>query len=794
MTVNTTPASGKTIMIDNYDSCTWNVYGVLSQLGADVEVFRNDAISIEELRALNPKNIVISPGPGHPRDAGISMAVIKEFAGKIPILGVCLGEQSIFELYGGTVKYAGEIVHGKTSPVTHDGRGLYKGVSQGIEVTRYHSLAGDKTTLPDCLEITSTTPSGVVMGVRHKEFVMEGVQYHPESIASEEGARLIANFLSWEGGRWDTLVEKPIYVPTPKNERKRGVVGAGIPLSKISKMNSTGTESEHLHHSVSTPKPVAQQTILERIAERRLRDVEATVKQPGHSLKDIINALSLGLAPAQIDFGARLLAVAPEVAVLAEIKRASPSKGAIDMTTHAPSQALLYANSGASAISVLTEPTWFKGALEDLKLARKAVDGLANRPAILRKDFVVDEYQIYEARLAGADTVLLIVAILLEDGILKRFIEVSRSLGMEPLVEVANAAEMQIAVDVGAKVIGVNNRDLHTFTVDMSRTSTLATMVPKDTILIALSGITGRADVEKYVASGATGVLVGEHLMKSKDKKLFIQDLIGLPTPMDVSTSSNGELQTKTLVKVCGVTKVSDAQAAAKAGANFIGLIFATSPRQVTAQQAKTIISTIASPNRPKVTTPNHPPLCTVQDWYARGQVHLRSHLSANPGTPLFVGVFSNTPFEQINAIVRETGLDLVQLHGNENPSLIAPLICVPVIKAFHVHQGDSAASILTQLERGNGNLIAALLDTGVKGFIQQGGSGTTFDWDLAKSIVKEHGVPIWVAGGLDPENVGKAVALVGPAGVDVASGVEASKGVKDHGKVDRFIKSAHSA
>ncbi|KAI9342661.1 indole-3-glycerol phosphate synthase-domain-containing protein [Obelidium mucronatum] len=794
----TATATGKTIMIDNYDSFTWNVYGVLSQLGADVEVFRNDAITIDELKALKPKNIVISPGPGHPRDAGISMAVIKEFAGKVPILGVCLGEQSIFEVYGGTVKYAGEIVHGKTSPVTHDGKGLYKGVSQGIEVTRYHSLAGDKTTLPDCLEITSTTPSGVVMGVRHKEYVMEGVQYHPESIASEEGHRLIANFLSWEGGLWDTLVEKPIYVPTPKNERKRGVVGAGIPLSKISKMNSTGTESEHNHHSVisASPKPTAQQTILERIAERRLKDVEQTVKQPGHSLKDVMNALALGLAPPQIDFGARILAAAPEVAVLAEIKRASPSKGAIDMTTHAPSQAVLYATSGASAISVLTEPTWFKGTLEDMKLARKAVDGLANRPAILRKDFIVDEYQIYEARLAGADTVLLIVAILLDDGILERFLSVSRSLGMEPLVEVANAAEMQIAVNIGAKVIGVNNRDLHTFTVDMSRTSSLATMVPKDTILIALSGITGRADVEKYVASGAAGVLVGEHLMKSKDKKLFIRDLIGLPTPMDISTPSNTESAShqKTLVKVCGITNVADAQAAASAGANFIGLIFATSPRQVTPEKAKEIITTLSGgeTERAKLTTPSHPPLCTVQDWYTRGQSYLRSHLPSN--RPLFVGVFSNTPFEQINKIVRETGLDLVQLHGNEDPSLIAPLICVPVIKAFHVHSGDTPATILAQLERGNGNLIAALLDTGIKGLLQQGGSGTTFDWDLARQIVLEQGVPIWVAGGLDPDNVGKAVKLIGAAGVDVASGVEASKGIKDHQKVARFVEDAHRA
>ncbi|KAJ3045323.1 bifunctional tryptophan synthase trp1, partial [Rhizophlyctis rosea] len=176
-----------TLLIDNYDSFTWNVYQYLSELGAEVEVFRNDEVTLEQCIALNPRNVVISPGPGRPADAGVSNDVIRHFAGKVPILGVCLGEQCMYEVYGGTVTYAGEIVHGKTSPVKHDGRGVYEGVPQRIECTRYHSLAGDPATLPDVLEVTSWTDSGCVMGVRHKEFVMEGVQYHPESIASEYG-------------------------------------------------------------------------------------------------------------------------------------------------------------------------------------------------------------------------------------------------------------------------------------------------------------------------------------------------------------------------------------------------------------------------------------------------------------------------------------------------------------------------------------------------------------------------------------------------------------------------------
>lgn len=192
----------KILMIDNYDSFTWNVYQYLCQLGAEVVVYRNDEITIDDCFKLNPTHIVISPGPGHPRDAAISNDIIKQFAGKIPILGVCLGEQCIFEIYGGVVAYAGEIMHGKTSPISHDGKGVYKGIPQSIEVIRYHSLAGDPKTLPDQLEVTSTTESGIIMGVRHKELTIEGVQFHPESIKSEYGMKMFQNFINFKSGRW----------------------------------------------------------------------------------------------------------------------------------------------------------------------------------------------------------------------------------------------------------------------------------------------------------------------------------------------------------------------------------------------------------------------------------------------------------------------------------------------------------------------------------------------------------------------------------------------------------------
>ena len=174
--------SNITVLIDNYDSFTWNVYQYISELGAEVQVFRNDKTTLEHIISLNPKNIIVSPGPGKPStDSGISNDVILHFAGKIPIFGVCLGEQCIFEVYGGKVGYAGEIVHGKVSKIIHDGKGCYLNVPKDIIATRYHSLSGQPQTVPDELEITSWTESSVVMGIRHREYTIEGVQFHPES-------------------------------------------------------------------------------------------------------------------------------------------------------------------------------------------------------------------------------------------------------------------------------------------------------------------------------------------------------------------------------------------------------------------------------------------------------------------------------------------------------------------------------------------------------------------------------------------------------------------------------------
>jgi anthranilate synthase component 2 len=188
------------LMIDNYDSFTYNVVQYLGELGADVHVHRNDEITIEEIEALKPSKIVISPGPCTPNEAGVSLAVIEHFKGKLPILGICLGHQSIGQAFGGNIIRAGQVMHGKTSPMHHNDKGVFKGLNNPFTATRYHSLVICKDTLPDCLEITAWTenPDGSIeeiMGVRHKELDIEGVQFHPESILSEHGHDLLKNFL-----------------------------------------------------------------------------------------------------------------------------------------------------------------------------------------------------------------------------------------------------------------------------------------------------------------------------------------------------------------------------------------------------------------------------------------------------------------------------------------------------------------------------------------------------------------------------------------------------------------------
>ncbi len=188
------------LVIDNYDSFTYNLVQYLGELGAEPRTFRNDQISIEEIRRLAPDQIVISPGPGTPDSAGITLEAIRTFGGQIPILGVCLGHQSIGQVFGGMVERAPYLMHGKTSRIEHDGRTIFEGVEQSFVATRYHSLIVARETIPPELEVSATTSDGLVMGLRHRNFICEGVQFHPESIMTVVGKRLLRNFLDLAAG------------------------------------------------------------------------------------------------------------------------------------------------------------------------------------------------------------------------------------------------------------------------------------------------------------------------------------------------------------------------------------------------------------------------------------------------------------------------------------------------------------------------------------------------------------------------------------------------------------------
>ncbi|HFC8548220.1 TPA: aminodeoxychorismate/anthranilate synthase component II [Neisseria lactamica] len=183
------------LFIDNYDSFTYNIVQYFAELGQEVAVRRNDDITLEEIEALNPQYLVIGPGPCSPKEAGISVAAMRHFAGRLPIMGVCLGHQTIGEAFGGRIVRAKTLMHGKVSPVSHSGKGMFRGVPNPVTCTRYHSLVIERGTLPECLEITAWTEDGEIMGVRHKEYAVEGVQFHPEALLTEHGHDMLNNFL-----------------------------------------------------------------------------------------------------------------------------------------------------------------------------------------------------------------------------------------------------------------------------------------------------------------------------------------------------------------------------------------------------------------------------------------------------------------------------------------------------------------------------------------------------------------------------------------------------------------------
>ena len=665
---------GCVLLVDNYDSFTWNLYQFLSRRHK-VIVVRNDEVTAEECVLLEPSHVVIGPGPCSPAEAGICANVIRAFAGKVPVLGVCMGMEVMTIVYGGEIVVLPEIKHGKTSAVVHDGMGLYSNITQGIHATRYHSLgalaANIAAKCPD-LEVSSCTEDGgVVMGLRHRKFVMEGVQFHPESIKTDQGGVIFENFLSWTGGVWP---------------EKDGV--SGPPTS-----------------------------ILQKIVSLRRKDVDKFVELP-----------VLNLAPA-ISLRDAVAGASPQLGVVAEVKRASPSKGAIGgENVDAGTLAQRYAGiPGVVGVSVLTEPRFFKGALKDLVDARAV---LGPNVAILRKDFVFCEYQLREARAYGADSVLLIVAILTEVE-LTTLIAQSRDLGMEPLVEAANEYELERAIRSGAKLIGVNARDLHTFQVSVPGACRLIESAKDSGVtMMGLSGVSDRHHMQKYERSGASGCIIGEHLMKCAHVGREMARLLGHCEPP--------------LVKVCGICSVSDATWAAESGADVLGLIFApASKRVLTIDQAQPIVDSVRK---------------------------------SFPNVKL-AGVFANQSAEEVQKIHDALKLDILQYSKGE--AVYCPKQ-VQVWQAVHVEPGAESIVLASSVPDG----VVPLFDTASA---IGGGTGQSFDWKVLAGVQG----PFILAGGLSAGNVALAVRTTGCWAVDVCSRVEKEPRIKDPELVSRFVRAA---
>ena len=658
----------------------------------------------------------------------------------------------------------GEILHGKTSPLRHDSKGVYRGLPQDLPVTRYHSLAGTHTSLPECLEVSSWIANGpdggkgIIMGVRHKVFVIEGVQFHPESILTAEGRSMLKNFLSMRGGTWaeNEALERELKPPSIKN-------GITDPFSMD--MSSPG-ESETSQ----------KESILEKIYRHRSLAVEAQKLIPSQRPSDLQASYDLSISPPQISFPDRLKKSPYALSLMAEIKRASPSKGIISLSTCAPAQARKYALAGASVISVLTEPEWFKGSIDDLRAVRQSLEGMPNRPAVLRKEFIFEEYQILEARLAGADTILLIVKMLDEDTLFRLY-HYSQQLEMEPLIEVNTVEEMDIAVKLGARVIGVNNRNLTNFEVDLDTTSRLMQNVPRETVVCALSGITGSADVKAYKDNGVGAVLVGEALMRAEDTTTFINELLG-----NSETPGRQSDQNSVLVKICGTRTPEAAEVAIKAGADLIGIILVEGrtryvPREDALAISKVVHETSKWQHNPTINASlDESPRATEYFDHSSGSLR-------HPDRALLVGVFRNQSLSLVLTQQKLLSLDVVQLHGSE-PIEWANLIPVPVIRRFGPEDPGLGR---------RGFHALPLLDSAL------GGTGKALDLAaVRKALDLDDGLHIVLAGGLAPDNVENTIKQLRGYGCRLAA-VDVSSGVEDNGsqslsKIRSFVTAAKKA
>ncbi len=430
--------------------------------------------------------------------------------------------------------------------------------------------------------------------------------------------------------------------------------------------------------------------------------------------------------------------------IIAEFKRRSPSKGKINEHADPEAVAQMYESGGAAAISVLTEEDYFEGSLHDLRRVRTAIS-----LPVLRKDFIFDEYQVYESAASGADGLLLIVAAL-DDETLKRLRTIAEDeLGLDALVEVHTKPELDRAIKCGARLIGVNNRNLHTFEVSIETSVLLARAAPRDAILISESGLTPD-EVRRLRVAGYNGFLVGETLMRAANPAQAVRDFIGTPEPWPSRTP---------FTKICGITNVADARAAIDAGADMLGFNFyRRSPRFIDSNVAREIIEAIRS-NGPA-----------------------RSSVKA-------VGVFVNEAVKDVIRIAASDRLDGIQLHGDEGVEFCAEL-----------KNGTFKPFVIKVVRTGQTVDLAKLEQYAVDGFMVdaydpqlRGGTGRTADWTLAREAAKK--LPrVFLAGGLSPENVGDAIAAVRPYAVDACSSLEISPGKKDHARMREFVAAVRAS
>ena len=421
---------------------------------------------------------------------------------------------------------------------------------------------------------------------------------------------------------------------------------------------------------------------------------------------------------------------------ICEVKKASPSKGII--AEHFPylDIAKEYEVAGAAAISVLTEPDFFKGDKKYLQEIASTV-----KIPVLRKDFIIDEYQIYQAKVWGASAILLICACL-DVPTLTKFRELADSLGLSSLVEAHDEAEVQMAIDCGARIIGVNNRNLKDFTVDVQNSVRLRNLVQDDVIFVSESGLETPEDIQVLRNNNIGVALMGETFMRSPNKVEKLAYLYGPTYYMPK-------------VKMCGISKVETIPAIIDAKPDYMGLVFAPSKRQVTVDQAKTLVE----------------------------ELHKQYAVRYNSKTIKTVGVFVNETIENLLKIAEEVKLDVIQLHGDEDESFIQILKEQSNVEVWKAVQVRSAADAEKWIDSSADML---LFDAYHKD--ERGGTGEVFDW----SSLDEFERPFMLAGGIDSTNVARAIRTVRPYGIDISSGIE-TEGVKDDEKMKAFTNSVRT-